>query len=520
MIYIQIDNTEYDVISLAKTTRLNGIDSCKIKIGENTKDLLTKIKLRKTIKIFSDDIILFEGFGEDLITGINEVQFTIKGKLSWLDKRNLPYEIQFTNYDLLTFLNKNPAGIIFEDYNLETYQKTFSIKFSLQSYFQALVQLSQTLGFKFWYDYSFDRCFLGTPNKTISISDDDILAGKVAMSSSVKIETSKMANYLQVYGGGIDKLTLGSASTELQNLLGFSVVEQENPYDVASKQTFVLQDDTSVQTYGILADSIIASSVDATNLTNEGKTNASDLLLILASTELRARKDPIIELENFIYSLDSGENFSNANIFEINAHINPNNLESDLIDSSFFITDINYIFDKTSTEGNYICTLASNLPTSSRQNTLLQNLSRSISRSSDGLSNKVLNFVTSIGGDKEAIINFSLDTSYKKISTYEMYLVFTPVNAIPSDFVNAKIFLDNFEITNLFAENLGFIGTEAKRFPESLNADILNNSILNSNQISTILNNLDKNKHTIQILNDGSSVLCNIEVAIIIQAEI
>ena len=164
--------------------------------------------------------------------------------------------------------------------------------------------------------------------------------------------------------------------------------------------------------------------------------------------------------------------------------------------------------------------MATNLPTSSRQNTLLQNLSRSISRSTDGLSNKVLNFVTSIGGETEAIINFSLDTSYKKISTYEMYLIFTPVNAIDSDFVKAKIYLDNYEITDLFATDLGIIGKESKRFPESLNVDILNNSILNSNQISTILNNLDKNKHTIQILNDGTSVLCNIQIAIIIQAEI
>ena len=352
MIYIKIDDTEYDVISLAKTTRLNGIDSCKIKIGENTKDLITKIKLRKTITIFSDEIKLFEGFGEDLVVGINEVQFMVFGKLGSLDKRNLPYEIQFTNYDLLSFLNKNPIGIIFEDYNLESYQKTFSLKFSLQSYFQALAQLSQTLGFKFWYDYSLDKCFLGTPDKIINISDDDILNGKVAMSQNVKIQTSKMANYLQVYGGGIDKLTLSSASSELQNLLGFSVVEQENPFDVQSKQTFVLQDDNSIKTYGILADSIVASSVDATNLTNEGKTNASDLLLILASTELKTRKDPLIELENFIYCLDSGENFSNANIFQINAHINPNDPESDLIQDSFFITDINYIFDKTSTEGN------------------------------------------------------------------------------------------------------------------------------------------------------------------------
>ena len=521
MIYIEINKVEYEVSYLAKTTRLNGIDSCLITIAENTKDLLDKLKLRQVISIYSDETKLFEGFAEDPVTGLNQVKFTVKGKLGWLNKRNLPYDIQFNNYDLLTFLNKNPAGIIFEDYNLEDYQKTFSLKFSLQSYFEALTQLAEAFGFKFWYDYIQGKCFVGTPNRNIFITDEDVLAGKVSINPEIQINTSKQANYLQVYGGGIDRLTLNSSSTELQNLLGYSVTEQENPFnDATGKQTFVIQDNASIETYGILADSSVASSVDARNLTNEGKSRASDLLLILGTTELKARKDPIVKLDNFIYSLDSGEDFSNGNRFVLDIHLNPNDFESDSIQESFFITDITYIFNKTTTEGNYICTLVTNLPTSSRQNKLLQNISRSLSRSGEGIANKVLNFVTSIGGDTEAKLSFSLDTAYKKISTYEMYLIFTPINATFTDFVKARIFLDGNEITDLFGDNLGLTGIEAKRFPESLNADILNNSILTLTQIDNITDNTDKNKHTIQILDEGSSILCNIQVAIIIQAEI
>jgi hypothetical protein len=522
---IFIDNKEYDVSQLAKTSRLNGIDNCLITIPESLPELSYALQTRKKIQVFDESYLIFEGFAEDPDIDINIIQFNAKGKLAWLQKNNLPYDILFQDYDLIKFLNKNNYGIVFKDYNLNEYQKFFSIKFSLQNQFEALSQLSEVYGFNFWYDYTQDVCLVGKPDKVINITDDDIFDGKAIISLPISINTSNQANYLQVFGGGIDKLNINAASPELVTNLGYTISEQTNPFEESTgRQTFVIKDDQSIEKYGILGDSIVASSIDQQNLTNENKLKTANLLLLLGSTELKSRKDPLIKLDNFIYYLEENSkliNFNNGNIFRINAHIDSNNPDSEIIKEDFIISDISYVFTHNSTEGAYTCTLLNNLPVMNKTNKLLNNISRSISRSTNSLANRVLNFSTQIEKENQQKITFSLDSSFKSIQKYEMYITVSHFNGNFEDYSKISILFDKINITSLFSgNNLEVRGAKSVRFPELLNADLLKNSILQENQISKIINNEENNKHELLIINEGNTVTSNIQITIIIEAEI
>ncbi len=525
MIKVIINGRQYTPLELSITKRLSGVDSCFISLGETGSKIVNDVIERKTVQIFEDSMLLFEGFGENPQVSENIIEFSCKGKLGRLAKINLPYDLIFQDYDLIEFLNSNDYGIVFKDYNLETYQQIFSLKLSLQNYFEALTQLSEVYGFKFWYDYNQDVCLVGEPDRIIKVDSQDVLAGEVIINLPIQISTSNQANFLQVYGGGIDKVSLDAATQEMQDKT-YSITEQPNIFEVdANKKTYVIKDDESIQKYGILADSIVSSSVDYSSLTNEGKAKAANLLLVLGSAELKTRKDPLVRLDNFVYFLEEkyliATHFSNGNVFQIKTNINHRDKESVLIDDTFLIADVTYKFSHNSTEGAYECTLINKLPTSSKQNKLLSNIARTISRSSSTLTNRVLNFVLPVKQEPSKV-EFSLDTDYKKIKKYEMYLVITPAsNAKKFDLSRISIFIDNYKLNALFDVNvIEVLGAEAVRVPVALNIDLLNNPILQESEINSIINNEKGNKHSFTVINEGSTVETSVAISLIIESEI
>lgn len=524
MIIVLINGVEHTPLQLSITKRLNGIDSCFVALGSTDSKLINDILERCTVQIFENSMILFEGFGENLQILDGNIEFNCRSKLGWLSKTNLPYDLTFKDYDLINFLNSNDRGIVFKDYNLVDYQQMFSLKFSLQNYFEALNQLSEVYGFKFWYDYNQDICLLGEPDKLITIDNQVILEGKAIINLPIQINTSNQANFLQVYGGGIDKVSLNAATQAMQEQT-YTISEQLNPFEAdVNKKTYVIKDEESIQKYGILADSIVSSSVDYSSLTNEGKAKAADALLTLGTAELKSRKDPLVRLDNFVYFLEQdliATHFSNGCLFKVETNINPRDENSILLNHSFLIADITYKFTHNSTEGAYECTLINKLPMSSRQNKLLNNISRTISRSTTSLTNRVLNFVLPVEGSPSQV-EFSLDTDFKKISKYEMYLVINPSNSNKEqDLSKISVFIDDYKLNALFNVNvIEVLGSKAVRIPTALNIDLLNNFLLQESEINSIINNEEGNKHSFTVINEGSTGGTSVTISLIIESEI
>lgn len=418
MIKIQANNKAIIPTQFNYTTRLNNLDSADISYiydGISYSEIETSL-----ISVKEDNRTLFEGLvlsrDSDNSTADTTVNLQLVGKLEYLKRSKVGLQT-LTNQNIIEFLNKADSRIIFEDYNLESYQKTISISTTNQSYFEFLNNLVKKLGVYFWYDYIADRCYIGTPAKVINISDQDILCGKFVIDGGILSTKESMVNRLYGAGGGLTKLGLDNVDAGLVQTLGYEIKQDDSGH--------YIEDADSVNTYGLYEEQYNSPDIQVANGSDSNVTIASNLLYISVVNELKKRKNPITQIQAVKYFISpiTSEFLDNSNVFVLNCKENPNSKVSEQVTGKLYITDITYTPQLNSIEGYATCTLSDSILRDG-SNELIADYSLSLNRpqNSAKTSSYTLQFPSVTASSGDLVKTFVLDSNIKKINKFEIYI--------------------------------------------------------------------------------------------------
>lgn len=380
MLTLLVNKREFDFSSLNIAWRVSGIDELNfepvIKISPdlfNTQDFFLSQNL---VELFDDEILLFSGFTNniDFSFGKNNT-FGIKifGYLDTLKNSKITNNKEFVDADIVDTLNKNPNGIKFANYNLDDYQKIFSQIVKNDSYFSLLDTLSKRLGFDYWFDYQTLTCWLGTADKTIKITDDDIDSGKVNIPSKITYKKDQIINSIQVEAGVSNLIGLEKTEAGLQKALGYPVFSKIDSF--SNETIYYIKDDISIKNYGLRENLFTPLDIKTKNLTQQELLEISALLYKVAIAQIKDYKNPLILIDNLkIYQKKAWEKITLFNNFDIQL--------AD-ISSSFFagfnskmqIADISLTFEsRDSSEGFYNLSLVSFIDKNKKEERVLNSI--------------------------------------------------------------------------------------------------------------------------------------------------
>ncbi len=514
------------VSSLSTTFRISNIDSVELVIAD---DLSRDYQSNNIFQIVENEVLLFSGYSGDIKLQNKDGRvlpnIPLVGKLDLLNRLTTGNQTT-TNSNLLDLLNNSNTGIKFVDYNLSDPRvlptwKSLNFKFANQTWFEFLADSAKKFGFFFWYDYQLDVCKLGIPNKKISITNNNLLGleTKTEIGGISYKKAGVLVNKIIVQGGGFTKLTLENTSSDIQALTGYTVKKDGD--------SFYIEDLQSQKNYGVYIKQFSSQNTTQNSSSPMDVIAASDILYNEAYNQLINGLEPVIQIENFKYYIESNKNqiLTPANYFDVDINTDPNNSESQKVKGSFNILDITHNFTKDSSEDFYQCTLSTKniLP---KTLDLLNQINLSNNKPAPALSNNnfPLNFTISVdnsGNLAESTQNFNLkfDEKIKKIN--KIYISGSSNVTLGGGTFFGTLRFDGVDLSEKIPFRIE--GTDQINIPLSGKFDILSLD-LNKDQINRLTNS--KITHTLSMSNIGFAfqtalpAKANVNFTVEIEAEV
>ena len=380
MLNLLVNKKEFNFSSLNLAWRVSGVDELNfepiIELSPdffNTQDFFLSQNL---VEFFDDEILLFQGFTDniDFNFGKNNT-FSIKcsGILKTLENSKITDKKEFINASIVDILNSNPNGIKFANYNLDDYQIIFSQIVKNDSYFSLLDTLSKRFGFDYWFDYQSLTCWLGSADKTINVTDDDISNGKVNIPSKINYKKDKIVNSIQVEAGVANLIGLEKTSLDLQKKFGYGIQSKIDKF--SNTVIYYIKDDISIKKYGLRENLFTPLDIKTKNLDQLELLEISNLLYKVAVAEINNYKNPLILINNLkFYQKKAWQEITLFNNFKIQLQDISSSFFSGF-DSIMQIADISLVFEsRDSSEGYYNLSLVSFVDKNKKEERVLNSI--------------------------------------------------------------------------------------------------------------------------------------------------
>lgn len=380
MLNLLVNKKEFNFSSLNLAWRVSGVDELNfepiIELSPdffNTQDFFLSQNL---VEFFDDEILLFQGFTDniDFNFGKNNT-FSIKcsGILKTLENSKITDKKEFINASIVDILNSNPNGIKFANYNLDDYQIIFSQIVKNDSYFSLLDTLSKRFGFDYWFDYQSLTCWLGSADKTINVTDDDISNGKVNIPSKINYKKDKIVNSIQVEAGVANLIGLEKTSLDLQKKFGYGIQSKIDKF--SNTVIYYIKDDISIKKYGLRENLFTPLDIKTKNLDQLELLEISNLLYKVAVAEINNYKNPLILINNLkFYQEKAWQEITLFNNFKIQLQDISSSFFSGF-DSIMQIADISLVFEsRDSSEGYYNLSLVSFVDKNKKEERVLNSI--------------------------------------------------------------------------------------------------------------------------------------------------
>lgn len=515
------DKYEVDFADLLLTRRLSGVDSCSITIYPRLghEGLVFKAILEnKYVTIKEGSKIIFSGFcplDSELEWNRSAIPINLVNKAYNLKNHRLYYDYKAVDLGVEDFLNSNPAGLAFQNYNIRSNNLIFSRDFSPSDWQSVLNDTVNSLDIYYWYDYNFDRVMIGKPDKP-NVVNRDTITNKYRFSNKIKVDKSKMVNRYIVKSGGIKSVSLFDTPWNIQVLNGYTV--QSKTDTKTGKTVYYIQDENSAIQYGIIEDELNLVEIKSQDLTTAAKQQAATVLHTLASIDLKSNSRPFVTLPNFqIYQTDIkySEYVDVTNVFNVDFVVNPDDKFSYVIKDQFLLADISYQINGNSSDQWVNCTLVNYIPRKGRLQSLITALQSQLKTSTGYASQQSLSLNTTVSSFEKGYVDYSIDTKFKQITRFE--ISFTLLLSSGTDTILSNFYLDGVNLTQYLGK-MYTNGTKRVKYPSSSNLNILALG-LDETDLNNILNNKAGNIHTIEMRGVEGSGTVNVITDIIIEGE-
>ena len=501
MLKLLIDNTERQLTGKPTlTNNLSGLDVFVFNTIQETSNQVETIK-NSYVQLFDDTTLLFDGYvqTEGVVHNDSEQNRskTVLNKLSLLQNQYFYAEIQPSNVEIIAFLNQNPSGILFKNYNLYGSNKYFTDAIRKISWYSQLVELSRRFGFEFWWSYTDNCCYLGNPNDdkiedVITLTQD---SEKCILPTQAGIDYGQVFNEIFVFGGLQDTLSLDLATASNPNY------PIKNKLDTLSNKTvYYIEDTTSKANYGIKQDIIAGVNFSSNNTNTANRTAYSNIMYSLAVERIIKHKDPLITINNVNYLAQDYTELTLNKIFKCNFAIN-----GIQIIGNYLIKSSEWTIDNATQEGvrklQLINFIDKTTPLKKLLDVLAQKTDTVLSTSNQSIPlSQTFSVPYSFAG-----VSYSLNNAYKYLNSYSLNITVNQLNT--GNFTISSLTIDGVELINfLSSKTINTIGSIT-------NTVDIHNSSLSASQ-KALLEDTASN-HTILINGTGTA---NISVSYTINA--
>jgi hypothetical protein len=372
----------------------------------------------------------------------------VDGILAKLDNFVIKSEYSAKNENLVTFLNNNPSGIIFTNYNLAPEQLYFSSKIQNKSWYDTLAELSKNIGFEFWYDYTINQCLLGSPDQVITLGDEqfDFEPDKFSPPTVVSYNQKTVYNRIIAKAGQLNAINLSEATNFNTNYpILESVDELGNNYSY-------IEDTQSIAKYGVRELFINSPSLNQSSTgPSISKESLANLLYQQAYRLILKHKEPQAIITG-LTATGPKSLVKIGNKLRISRSFANHNRK---VEGEFFVTKIDYSIDRDTDVYQYNLTLMNYLDKQSVTDNILNRFQRVDELPPNSISESdTVNIIASTNGNITAG-SYTTNNSFNLgVTQYQVSISATQTTTtLGSNFVATSIAIDGVSIPINIATN-------------------------------------------------------------------
>jgi hypothetical protein len=423
---------------------LSGVDSLECKIQPD----LELVSKPSEVTVTDHIVGVINDFAFADSNSEVSTRLKIDGILSKLDNFVVKSEYSAKNENLVTFLNKNPAGIVFNNYNLAPEQLTFSSKIQNKSWYDTLTELSKNIGFEFWYDYNLNQCNLGSPDQIIVLTDEnfDFEPDKFSPPTVVSYNQKTIYNRIIAKAGQLNAINLSEATNFNTN---YPILESVD--ELGNRYSYI-EDSQSIAKYGLRELFINSPSLNQSSAgPTISKESLANLLYQQAYRLILKHKEPQATITG-LTATGPKDLVKIGNKLRITKKF-PNHQR--IVEGEYFVTRIEYSIDRESDTYQYNLTLMNYLDKQSVADNILNQFQRVDELPPNSLSESdTVNLTASTNG---SITNGSYTTNSSfnlGVTQYQVSINATQTTTtLGSSFQATSIVIDSISIPIFVATN-------------------------------------------------------------------